>query len=143
MPPQRTGGQVLALLQIHSNDDPKQSLVVTDVGSSAAAHTLEEAKQFLKNYYTNAASNYARVATELAPREFCEVKKIEVAYRQLPDKTPVSELLIAAKQYSENKCNGHYDGVVDAIEMYTSILFNPLSHGDVASVTDHEVRVQL
>jgi hypothetical protein len=86
------------------------------------------------------ARNYARIAAELALREFCETRKVPVPYQQLPDKTPASELLNAAKKFSTTAANGLYDGPLAAIEMYTPILLNQLSHGGVPAVTSHEVR---
>ncbi len=126
--------------KIHSNDDPRLAPTVTIVSSSAACEAIANARTFLKDGHINAAGNYARIANELALREFCEVKKIPVAYHQLPDKTPASELLTAARGYSETKCNGVYDVPLAAIEMYSSILFNQLSHGGVPSVIHHEVQ---
>lgn len=124
--------------KIHSNDDPTIAPVVTGVSSSAASETLSDGRHFLRDGHVNAAGNYARIATELALREFCEVKKVKVAYQQLPDKTPASALLIAAKEFS-TQANGDYDSPLAAVEMYTNILFNKLSHGGIPSVTQHEV----
>ena len=125
--------------KLHSDDNPTRSPTVTMVDSSAASEALRDGRQFLKQGHINAAGNYARIAAELALREFCETKKIKIAYQQLPDKTPASELLIAAKDFSK-KANGAYDITLDAIEMYTGILFNKLSHGGVPPVTNHEVQ---
>ena len=126
--------------RVHSNDDPTSSPTVTTVGSSAASEALDDARSFLKAGHINAAGNYARIATELALREFCETKKVQTAYQQQPDKTPASELLNAAKAHSTTKCSGHYDPPLAAIDMYSSILLNQLSHGGVPTVTQHEVQ---
>jgi len=112
---------------------------VTLATSSAAADVLADGRNFLKQGHVNAAGNYARIAVELALREFCESKKVPVSYQQLPDKTPASELLTAAKIFS-SKVNGTYDKPLAAIDMYTEILFNKLSHGSVPAVTSHEVQ---
>ncbi|NOJ33087.1 hypothetical protein HLI24_00325 [Agrobacterium vitis] len=125
--------------KIHSDDDPTKAPIVTSASSSAAADVLADGRKFLKQGHVNAAGNYARIAVELALREFCEDKRVKVAYQQLPDKTPASELLQAAKDFS-TKTNGTYHNPLAAIEMYTSILFNKLSHGGVPSVTSHEVQ---
>ena len=125
--------------KLHSDDDPTRSPTMTMVGSSAASEALRDGRQFLKQGHIDAAGNYARIAAELALREFCETKKVKIAYQQLPDKTPASELLIAARDFSK-KANGAYNSTLDAIEMYTSILFNKLSHGGVPPVTNHEVQ---
>lgn len=125
--------------KIHSNDDHLHAPSVTAVDSSAASEALADGRNFLKNGHVNAAGNYARIAAELALREFCEVKKVEVAYQQLPDKTPASDLLKAVKAFSK-KASGAYDAPLGAIEMYTGILFNKLSHGGVPSVTQHEIK---
>lgn len=125
--------------RIHSDDDPTKAPVVTMATSSAAADVLVDGRDFLKQGHVNAAGNYARIAVELALREFCEVKKVLVAYQQLPDKTPASELLAAAKDFS-TRAKGTYDIPLAAIDMYTAILFNKLSHGGVPAVTSHEVQ---
>lgn len=125
--------------KIHSHDDPTQAPTVTMVDSSAASEALSDGRAFLKQGHINAAGNYARIAAELALREFCEVKKIKVAYQQLPDKTPASDLLLAAKEFSR-QANRTYDIPLAAIDMYTGILFNKLSHGGVPAVTQHEVQ---
>jgi len=126
--------------RIHSTDDPTQTPTVTAVGSSAASETLDQARKFLSDGHINAAGNYTRIASELALREFCESKKIFTAYKQEPDKTPASDLLTAAKAYSKSKCQGIYDDPLEAVEMYSTILFNKLSHGGVPTVTNYEVR---
>lgn len=125
--------------KIHSDDDPSKAPIVSLATSSAAADVLADGRNFLKQGHFNAAGNYARIAVELALREFCESKKVLVSYQQLPDKTPVSELLTAAKSFS-TKANGTYDIPLSAIYMYTEILFNKLSHGEVPAVTSHEVQ---
>ena len=128
--------------KIHSNDDPTHAPTVTLVGSSAASEALDDARKFLRDGHINAAGNYARIANELALREFCEVKKVPVAYQQLPDKTPASDLLTAAQSHSKSKCNGVYDGPLNAMEMYASILLNQLSHGGIPSVTSMRFKEQ-
>jgi hypothetical protein len=125
--------------KIHSDDDPTKAPVVSSVTSSAALDVLIDGRSFLKQGHINAAGNYARIAAELALREFCETRKVPVPYQQLPDKTPASELLNAAKKFSTTAA-GFYDGPLAAIEMYTPILLNQLSHGGVPDVTSHEVR---
>ncbi|CAN1576456.1 RecF/RecN/SMC, N-terminal [Paracoccaceae bacterium] len=125
--------------KVHSNDDPTRAPVVTAVDSSAATEALKDAKQFLQQGHVNAAGNYARIATELALREFCEIKKVKVPYNQLPDKTPASTLLAAAKSFSAQN-DQIYDTPLATIEMYSNILFNQLSHGGIPSVTQHEVQ---
>lgn len=125
--------------KIHSDDDPTKAPVVTVASASAASDVLLDGRNFLNQGHINAAGNYARIATELALREFCETKKVLVAYNQLPDKTPASDLLTAAKEFSA-RANGIYDIPLAAIDMYTAILFNKLSHGGVPAVTSHEVR---
>ena len=126
--------------KIHSDDDPTKAPVVSGVTSSAAVDVLTEGRSFLRQGHINAAGNYARIAAELALREFCETKKVPVPYQQLPDKTPASELLVAAKKFSSTTENGVYDSPLAAIDMYTPILFNKLSHGGVPAVTSHEVQ---
>ncbi len=126
--------------KIHSDDDPTKAPFVALATSSAAADIIADGRNFLKKGHVNAAGNYARIAVELALREFCETKKILVAYQQAPDKTPSSDLLTAAKDFSTTKVNGTYDRPLAAIDMYTSILFNKLSHGGVPAVTSHEVQ---
>jgi len=126
-------------VKVHSNDDPTHAPVVTPVDSSAAREALKDAKQFLDQGHVNAAGNYARIATELALREFCEIKKVKVPYSQIPDKTPASDLLSAAKSFS-SQSHGTYDIPLASIEMYSNILLNQLSHGGVPSVTQHEVQ---
>ncbi len=126
--------------RIHSDDDPTKAPVVTRATSSAATDVLADGRSFLKLGHVNAAGNYARIAAELGLREFCETKQVLVAYQQLPDKTPASQLLNAAKEFSTTKAHGRYDIPLAAIDMYTSILFNKLSHGGVPAVTSHEVQ---
>jgi len=125
--------------KVHSNDDPTRAPTISAIGSSAASEALSDARAFLKDGHINAAGNYARIANELALREFCERKKVKVAYQQLPDKTPASDLLTAAREFSKSQCNGHYDVPLSTIEMYASILLNQLSHGGIPTVTHHEV----
>ncbi|BDA86754.1 hypothetical protein Sa4125_42960 [Aureimonas sp. SA4125] len=125
--------------KMHSDDDPTKAPIVTLASSSAPADVLADGRNFLKQGHVNAAGNYARIAVELALREFCETKRVMVAYQQLPDKTPASDLLTAAKDFS-TKANGTYDIPLAAIDMYTAILFNKLSHGGVPAVTSHEVQ---
>jgi hypothetical protein len=124
--------------KIHSDDDPTKAPIVIAASSSAAADALADARGFLKQGHVNAAGNYGRIAVELALREFCETKKVKVAYQTLPDKTAASDLLSAAKDFSAS-ANGVYDAPLAQIDMYTGILFNKLSHGGVPAVTQHEV----
>lgn len=126
-------------MRIHSDDDPTRAPSIISVSSSAAADAIQNAENFLRAGHLNAAANYSRIAAELALREFCEVKKLQMIYRQQPDKTPFSELLSAAKANSATNNGGKFDAVLASIEEFTSILLNPLSHGGVNSLTAHEV----
>ena len=129
-----------AYAKIHSDDNPTKAPVVALASSSAPLDVLAEGRCFLEQGHVNAAGNYARIAVELALREFCETKKVLVAYQQLPDRTAASDLLSAAKEFSKAKADKVYDIPLAAIDMYTSILFNKLSHGGVPAVNSHEVR---
>lgn len=122
--------------QLHQLNDHRFAPIATDVDSSIAAQALATARLFLKAGHVHAAGNAARLATEFALREFCEVKDVLVPYVTPPKTLPASKFLERIEAFDVAK---HYKPVIDSIRMYTTILLNPLSHGGTVEVTEREV----
>lgn len=110
------------------------------VSASAAREAVELAQRFLDQGHINAAGNAVRIACEKSVREFCEVKKASVKYSGDREKTPFSDLLAGAREWSNRSANAAYGEALSDIEMYASAMLNSLSHGGTSNLTKHEVQ---
>ncbi|MDP3379368.1 MAG: hypothetical protein Q8S53_13475, partial [Brevundimonas sp.] len=87
-----------------------------------------------------AAGNAARVSGERALREFCDTKRVPVRFRADGDKTPFSDLVDGARDWSNRSANGFYNDVLDHLKMYIEVLLNRLSHGSSTTLERHDVQ---
>lgn len=110
------------------------------MSSSSAKESLDLAKQFLTQGHLNAAGNAARVSGERALREFCDTKRVPVRFRTDGEKTPFSDLVEGARDWSNRSANGLYTDVLDHLKMYIEVLLNRLSHGSSTTLERHDVQ---
>lgn len=126
--------------ELNENENKTIPPILLQASSSAPKQALDQAREFLKNGHINAAGNAARIAAERAVREFCEVKKAPVPYKNEIEKVPFSDILAGAEKWSNTSANAAYKDALSNIKMYQQILLNKLSHGSSLDLTKHEVQ---
>lgn len=129
--------------ELHSDGDLKLPPVPTQVSSSAPRQAIDLAEEFLTKGHVNAAGNAARVAAERALREFCDIKRVPIGYKNEIEKVAFKDLLEGAKTWSDSAAHGVYSDAISDVKMYSEILLNKLSHGGTPNLTEHEVRAAI
>ncbi len=101
---------------------------------------LDRAKEHLQANDYKAAAVYARTAFEVVLKKFCESKNLKVKYREnikaLESNDFWTEIKLLCK---ENNTLFLCVKLVDEIELYRSVVLNPLSHSQIISLTKDEV----
>jgi hypothetical protein len=101
---------------------------------------LDRAKEHLQVNDYKAAAVYARTAFEVVLKKFCESKNLKVKYREnikaLESNDFWTEIKLLCK---ENNTLFLCIKLVDEIELYRSVVLNPLSHSQIISLTKDEV----
>jgi recombinational DNA repair ATPase RecF len=101
---------------------------------------LERAKEHLQANDYRAAAVYTRTAFEVMLKKFCESKNLKVKYREnikaLESNDFWTEIKLLCK---ENNTLFLCVKLVDKIELYRSVVLNPLSHSQIISLTKDEV----
>lgn len=105
---------------------------------------LERAKEHLAMNDYKAAAIYARTAFEVVLKKFCEKRDLKVKYREnikeLESNDFWQEVKLFCKKNKENEERLFvFLGLVDEIELYRSIVLNPLSHSRIINITKDEV----
>ena len=101
---------------------------------------LEKAKDYFATHDYKACVIYLRTAFEVAIKRFCEKKNLRVKYRTNPkDLTsedfwdPITKVELSdGTSFLEKK-------LIDEIELYRSIILNPLSHSRTVTVVKKEI----
>ena len=101
---------------------------------------LEKAKDYFADCDYKACVIYLRTAFEAAIKKFCEKRNLRVKYHENPKKLDTGDFWRPIK---EKKLD---DGtpflgqkLIDEIELYRSIILNPLSHARIVPVVKKEV----
>ena len=101
---------------------------------------LEKAKEYLKVNDYKACAIYTRTAFEAMVKKFCEKKNIRVKYRENP-KSLTSEDFWRQIKTRRNKDNTLFltKALIGDIELYRSIVLNPLSHAMIVDIHKQEL----
>ncbi|MCY3789775.1 MAG: hypothetical protein OXH63_13415, partial [Gemmatimonadetes bacterium] len=101
---------------------------------------LKKAKEhFCANDY-KACAIYLRTAFEVAIKRFCDKKNLKVRYRENPKKLESNDFWQPIKEGKRKDGTFFLDQtLIDEIELYRSIILNPLSHSRIVSVAKKEI----
>ena len=101
---------------------------------------LEKAKEYLKVNDYKACAIYTRTAFEAMVKKFCEKKNIRVKYRE-NSKSLASEDFWRQIKTRRNKDNTLFltKALIGDIELYRSIVLNPLSHATIVDIHKQEL----
>ncbi len=107
---------------------------------------LDKAKEHFNAGDYKACAIYLRTTFETILRNYCDKKGVCVRYREDPKKLNTEDfwtrIIAETKQdetYHDHKILKLNQTLVDDIEMYRSIILNPLSHATIANVHRQEV----
>lgn len=99
---------------------------------------LEKAKEYFEANDYKACIIYLRTAFEIAIKEFCEDKKLQVRYREDPKK-------LTSEDFWNSIKNGKDDtpflkqSLIDELELYRNIVLNPLCHSRIVPEIKGEI----
>ena len=96
---------------------------------------LEQAKEYLNANDYKACAIYLRTAFETIIKEYCGAKRLPVRYRRNPDRLSSQDFWDAIK----NDTSLLEQTLIDEIELYRSIILNPLSHATIANIHKKEI----
>ena len=96
---------------------------------------LEQAKEYLDTNDYKACAIYLRTAFETIIKEYCGAKRLPVRYRRNPDRLSSQDFWDAIK----NDTSLLEQPLIDEIELYRSIILNPLSHATIANIHKKEI----
>ena len=101
---------------------------------------LEKAKAYFKANDYKACVIYLRTAFEASIKKFCEKENLQVRYRENPKQLQSNDFWEPIKKMELD------DGIpflgqelIDEIELYRSIILNPLSHSRTVTVVKKEI----
>ena len=101
---------------------------------------LEKAKAYFKANDYKACVIYLRTAFEASIKKFCEKENLQVRYRENPKQLQSNDFWEPIKKMELD------DGIpflgqelIDEIELYRSIILNPLSHARTVTVIKREI----
>ena len=101
---------------------------------------LEKAKDYFDDNDYKASAIYIRTAFETAIKKFCEKNDLRVKYRENPKKLQSEDFWDPIKQGNPSDCTPFLEQtLINDIELYRSIILNPLSH----SYTGPEVKKEI
>ena len=101
---------------------------------------LEKAKEYSDANDYKACAIYLRTAFEVAIKRFCDKKNLKVRYRENPKKLESNDFWQPIKEWKRKNGTLFLDQtLIDEIELYRSIILNPLSHSRIVSVAKKEI----
>ena len=101
---------------------------------------LEKAKEYFDGNDYKACAIYLRTAFEVAIKNFCDKKRLLVNYRKNP-KRLTSEDFWAPIKNGRDKGGKPFlqESLINEIELYRSIILNPLSHATIVNIIKKEI----
>ena len=101
---------------------------------------LEKAREYLDVNDYKASAIYVRTAFEAAIKQYCEKRDLGVKYRENPKDLRSEDFWVPIKMETDESDRLLLDlRVVDQIELYRSIILNPLSHAAIANIYRKEL----
>lgn len=100
---------------------------------------LERAKEHLEANDYKAAAVYARSAFEFALKRFCESKNLKIKFRENIKDLESNDFWTEIKQHKKGDISFLNVKLIDEVELYRSVILNPLSHSQIINITQFEV----
>ena len=101
---------------------------------------LEKAKAYFAANDYKACVIYLRTAFEVAIKKFCENEKLQVRYRENPKDLTTNDFWGPIKKGEPSDGTPFLDqSLINEIELYRSIILNPLSHARIVPVVKREL----
>ena len=101
---------------------------------------LEKAREHLDVNDYKACAIYVRTAFEVAIKQYCERRNLAIKYRENPKELRSEDFWVPIKMERDEAGLLLLDlRVVDEIELYRSIILNPLSHAAIANIYRKEL----
>lgn len=103
---------------------------------------LEKAKFYFQNHDYKAAAIYLRTAFEVKIKWFCEKKNIAIKYREKPKDLDTNDFWEPIKNAKNPDNTPQYidTELVQDIELYRSLVMNPLSHAQITTTPAQEIQ---
>ena len=99
---------------------------------------LEKAKEYFDANDYKACVIYLRTAFEVAIKKFCENRDLQVKYRENPKDLTSDDFWMAIKKGRDGTALLEQK-LIDDIELYRSIILNPLSHSRIVPEIKGEI----
>jgi energy-coupling factor transporter ATP-binding protein EcfA2 len=96
---------------------------------------LEQAQEYLSANDYKACAIYLRTAFETIIKDYCGAERLLVRYRRNPDSLNSQDFWDAIKSDTSLL----EQSIIDEIELYRSIILNPLSHATIANIHRREI----
>lgn len=101
---------------------------------------IEKAKDYFDDNDYKASAIYLRTAFETAIKNFCEKKDLRVKYRENPKKLQSEDFWNPIKQGKPSDGTPFLEQtLINDIELYRSIILNPLSHSHTVPLVKKEI----
>lgn len=101
---------------------------------------LEKAKEYFDANDYKACAIYLRTAFEVAIKRFCDKKNLKVRYRENPKDLTSEDFWQPIKEGKRKDGTPFLDQTrIGEIELYRSIILNPISHSRIVSVAKKEI----
>ena len=101
---------------------------------------LEKAKEYFDANDYKACAIYLRTAFEVAIKRFCDKKNLKVRYRENPKDLTSDDFWQPIKEGKRKDGTPFLDQTrIGEIELYRSIILNPISHSRIVSVAKKEI----
>ena len=101
---------------------------------------LEKAKEYFTANDYKACVIYLRTAFEAAIKKFCEKKNLQVRYRENPKELQSDDFWTPIKTRTSKNGTPFLDqNLISDIELYRSIILNPISHARIVPVVKQEI----
>ena len=105
---------------------------------------LKKAKEYFAANDFKACVVYLRTAFELAIKKFCERKNLQVKYRDNPKHLTSEDFWTPIKSAIDNQGVAILEPkIVQEIELYRSIILNPLSHATIVTTIKKEITLAI
>ena len=100
---------------------------------------IEKAKEYFEANDYKACAIYLRAAFERAIKKFCEKMNLPVKYREDQKNLTSEDFWMPIKNERKDGTPFLEETIISDIELYRSIILNPLSHSGIANVAKNEI----
>ena len=101
---------------------------------------LEKANEYFDANDYKACAIYLRTAFEVAIKKFCEKKNLKVKYRENPKRLTSEDFWTPIKNGKDRGGKPFLEeSLINEIELYRSIILNPLSHATIVNSIKKEI----